>query len=203
LALKAIMVDVDGVVVRHPDPKGWAVNLEADLGLRVEDLEEAFFRPHFEEVVRGRAPLHERLGPVLATIAPHLTCETLCAYWFEQDSWVDHDLLGQLAEVRARGIELHLATVQEHQRAAYLWTQLGLKDYFDAMHYSAAMGCAKPEPEFYAAIETVTGFAPYEMFYIDDRATCIEAARSCGWPAAVWTGRSRLADLMATCGCTV
>jgi len=164
MAVKAIMVDVDGVIVRHPHPKGWAANLEADLGLRIEDLETAFFRPHFQDVACGRATLRERLGPVLATIAPHLTYETLRTYWFE--------------------------------RAAYLWTHLRLKDHFDAMHYSAAIGHAKPDPEFYAAIEAATGFAPNELFYIDDREICVEAARSRGWPAAVWTGKNRLADLL-------
>jgi putative hydrolase of the HAD superfamily len=197
VALKALMVDVDGVVVRHPDPKGWAANLEADLGLRIEDLQAAFFQPHFQDVACGRATLHERLGPVLETIAPHLTCETLCTYWFEQDSWLDHDLLEQLAEVREQGIQLHLATVQEHERANYLWTQMGLNDRFDGMHYSAAIGHAKPEPEFYAAIEAMTGYAPHELFYIDDRTTCVEAARSRGWAAEIWTGNDQLADLIA------
>ncbi|HEY9233476.1 MULTISPECIES: HAD-IA family hydrolase [Phenylobacterium] len=196
-----MMIDVDGVIVAHPDPRGWSVNLERDLGLKVEVLQEKFFAPNFEDIVHGRAALRERLAPVLAEIAPHLTCDQLCDYWFRADSHLDHELLAELAEVRARGVELHLATVQEHERAAYLWETMGLKDRFDAMHYAAALGHAKPAPGFYAEIEARTGFAPQDLFFIDDKAANVEAARARGWKAAVWTtGRQRLADLLAEAG---
>ena len=194
------MVDVDGVIVAHPDPKGWSVNLERDLGLRVEELQARFFAPHFGDIVHGRAALRDRLAPVLAEIAPHLNCDQLCAYWFENDSHLDHDLLDQLTEVRGRGVALHLATVQEHERAAYLWDTVGLKDRFDAIHYAAALGHAKPAREFYVEIETRTGLAPADIFFIDDKAANVEAAQARGWKAAVWTGRQRLADLLAEAG---
>lgn len=194
------MVDVDGVIVRHPDPKGWSVNLEADLGLRTEVLQAAFFKHHWDDIARGRAALRERLAPVLADIAPNLTCDQLCDYWFEQDSNLDLDLLDQLAVVRSQGIQVHLATVQEHERADYLWTRMELHARFDAMHFAAAIGYVKPEPAFYAAIESTTGFLPHELFFIDDRAANVEAARSRGWYAETWTGNDRLADLLVRYG---
>lgn len=191
------MVDVDGVIVVHPDPKGWAANLERDLGLSIEDLQEKFFAPNFDDIVHGRVALRDRLAPVLAQIAPHLSCDQLCAYWFENDSHLDHDLLDELAAQRARGVKLHLATVQEHERAAHLWNDMGLKDRFDAIHYAADLGHAKPADGFYAKIEARTGFAPADLFFIDDKPANVEAARARGWKAAVWTGRDRLADLIA------
>ena len=194
------MVDVDGVIVAHPDPKGWSANLERDLGLKVEALQEKFFALHFGDIIHGRAALRERLGPVLEQIAPHLTCDQLCAYWFENDSHLDHDLLDQLAALRARGVELHLATVQEHERATYLWETMALKERFDAIHYAADLGHAKPSPEFYAVIEARTGLAPADIFFIDDKVPNVEAARARGWKAALWTGEQRLADLLAEAG---
>lgn len=190
------MVDVDGVVVVHPDPGGWSANLERDLGLKIEDLQDRFFAPNFHDIIHGHAKLRERLAPVLAQIAPHLTCDQLCDYWFENDSHLDHGLLEQLAAFRAQGIALHLATVQEHERAAYLWDGMGLKHHFDAMHYAADLGHAKPAPAFYAAIEARTGFAPADLFFIDDKAANVEAAQARGWRAALWTGQDRLADLI-------
>ncbi|WP_374579484.1 HAD-IA family hydrolase [Phenylobacterium sp.] len=190
--MKALMVDVDGVVVVHPEPGGWATHLERDLGLSKAALQAAFFAPHFDDVIHGRAALRERLAPVLEEIAPHLTCDELCAYWFREDAHLDHDLLDQLAQQRAAGIAVHLATVQEHERAAYLWETMALKDRFDAIHYAADLGHAKPAPEFYAAIEARTGYAPADIFFIDDKAANVEAARARGWNAAVWTGQDRL-----------
>ena len=83
--------------------------------------------------------------------------------------------------VRASGLQLHLATVQEHRRADYLWTTLGLRDRFDGLHHSAAVGFAKPDPAYFAAVEARTGFAADELLLIDDSPHNIEAAKLAGW----------------------
>ena len=197
--MKALMVDVDGVVIRTP-VGGWAADMEADLGISAADLQALFFKPHWPDVVLGKADLHERLAPMLAEHAPHLTSHQLAAYWFEKDGHLDDVLLTDLAALRLQGVQLHLATVQEHHRAAYLWTTLGLMDRFDAIHYSAALGAKKPDPAFYAAVESKTGYAPEELFLIDDTAANIEAARAAGWGAALWDGTVDLRSLLDRIG---
>ncbi|HWF00416.1 MAG TPA: HAD-IA family hydrolase [Caulobacteraceae bacterium] len=196
MAIRALMVDVDGVLLRHPEAGGWAAHLERDLGLSPALLQSAFFAPHFDAVVRGQAGLHERLGPVLARIAPHLTSRRLADYWFEHDYHPDEALGSELARLRGGGLAVHLATVQEHERAHFLWTIKGLKGRFDAIHYAAELGCCKPEPTFYEAIEQRTALAPGEIAFIDDRQANIDAARTRGWRARLWTGQERLADLL-------
>ena len=197
MTIKALMVDVDGVIVVHPHPLGWSVNLERDLGLAREILQSAFFEPLFMDVLLGRLALRDSLAPVLQQIAPHLTCDQLIQYWFEHDSNLNHDLLRQLGGVRLRGLKLHLATVQEHERAHFLWHKLGLKGLFDAMHYAADIGWAKPTPAFFAEAERRSGFRPDEIFFIDDKIENIEAGRNRGWLAEVWTGDQQLDDLLA------
>jgi putative hydrolase of the HAD superfamily len=194
--VKALMVDVDGVLI-VPRLGGWAADLEADLGVSKADLADQFFAVHWEDVVLGKAGLHQRLGPVLARFAPHLTSHQLAAYWFAKDSVVDYQLLDDLALVRARGVQVHLATVQEHERAAYLWNTLRFRDDFDAMHYAADLGATKSDPAFYAAVEARTGFAAADLVLIDDTLTNVGAARAAGWRAALWTGGARLADLLS------
>ena len=189
------MLDVDGVLIK-PRPGGWAVDIEADLGLSRAALAEHFFAVHWDDVVMGRAGLHERLGPVLAKIAPHLTSERLAAYWFEKDAILDQTLLDDLARLRPTGVVLHLATVQEHLRADYLWTNLGFRERFDAMHYAADLGCGKPDSAFFAKVEERTRLAPSEMLLIDDRQENVEAARAAGWRGLHWTGEQRLADVL-------
>jgi len=189
------MLDVDGVLIT-PRPGGWAVDMERDLGLSRAALVEHFFAVHWDDVVMGRAGLHERLAPVLAKIAPHLTSERLATYWFEKDAILDERLLDDLAQVRTRGMALHLATVQEHLRAEYIWTTLGFCERFDAMHYAADLGCGKPDPAFFAKVGERTGLAPGEMLLIDDKLENVEAARCAGWGGLHWTGERRLADLL-------
>jgi putative hydrolase of the HAD superfamily len=195
-----LMVDVDGVVIVHPDPKGWSARLEADLGLSPERLQDAFFAPHWNDIIHGRAALHDRLAPVLAEIAPHLTAQALTDYWFREDAHLDHGLLEQLAVARAGGVRLHLATVQEHERARFLWSDLGFRDRFDALHYSADLGAAKPNRAFFEAAQARAGCSGAEIAFIDDKPANIEAAQALGWKAALWTGQRPLAEVLAKAG---
>ncbi len=190
------MVDVDGVLIAHPDGRGWNVHLERDLGLSAASLQAEFFEPHWDDVVRGRASLRDRLAPALNAIAPHLSADTLIDYWFRNDAHLNPGLFTELASVRARGIEVHLATVQEHERAYFLWEKLDFRSKFDGIHYAAALGCSKPEADFYKRIEARTGFAPHELFFIDDRIANVEGAIMCGWAAALWTGNATLWSLL-------
>ena len=64
------------------------------------------------------------------------------------------------------------------------------------MHYAADIGWAKPAAEFFKAVETRSGFSSEEIFFIDDKVDNVEAARRCGWRAAVWTGESTVEQLL-------
>jgi putative hydrolase of the HAD superfamily len=194
---RAIMVDVDGVLIVHPHAQGWSANLEHDLGVSAAALQEVFFKPHWDDVVRGRAILRERLAPALAALAPTVSCDELIAYWFSNDNHIDSRLLRELRTIRSAGVEVHLATVQEHERAKYLWESMGFCRDFDGMHYAAALGLSKPAAGFYRAIEAQTSLSPDAIFFIDDKLANVEGARECGWTAAHWTGERTLRDLIA------
>ncbi|TWH85489.1 HAD family hydrolase [Novosphingobium taihuense] len=190
------MVDVDGVLIAHPHLKGWSVNLEIDLGISPAALHERFFRREWDDVVHGRAALRDRLAPALAEIAPAALPDDLIAYWFSNDAHVDHRLLAELQHLRREGLELHLATVQEHERAKYIWDNLGLRETFDSIHYSAALGYSKPDHAFYGAVESASRLSPDAIFFIDDKIENVAAAKECGWTAALWTGHETVRDLM-------
>ncbi len=196
MRFKALMVDVDGVVIVHPEPGGWSTHLERDLGLSPSLLQSAFFAPHWPDIILGRAGLRERLAPVLAEMAPELDAGRLIRYWFEKDAHLDHGLLAQLAPIRAGGVKLFLATVQEHECASYIWDELSLKQHFDGIHYAAELGFAKPEARFFRSVSERSGFSPAEIFFIDDKQANVEAARLEGWSAALWDGTRSLASLM-------
>lgn len=168
-APRTILIDVDGVLIVHADPQGWSRHLERDLAIPVDALQAHFFTRDWAEVIDGRAPLRERLEPVLHRLWPQITYDRLTRYWFDHDSPVDEALLGEIAAVRAGGVEVHLVTNQEHERAHYLWHDLGWRERFDGLHYSADLGAAKPDPAFYALVEQRLGIAPQQLLFIDDR----------------------------------
>jgi len=197
MTIRAIMVDVDGVLIIHPDERGWSANLERDIGIVAASLQADFFAPHWDDVVHGRASLRDCLSPYLQKAKPQLTCDELIDYWFRNDAHLNRSLLVELASLRAGGTKIHLATVQEHERARYLWDDLDFRSQFDGLHYAAELGFSKPDARFYRSIEIRTGFAPHELFFIDDKLANVEGARACGWSARQWTGETSLRALLA------
>jgi putative hydrolase of the HAD superfamily len=196
IRLTALMVDVDGVLIRRLDGKRWDSDLLADLGVDPVDLDAVFFRPHFDDVLSGRADLTDRLEQVLPSIAAHVPAQDLIDYWFAHDASLDEVLLADLDQARRAGLAVHLATVQEHQRAVYLWNTLGLRRHFDGMHYAADLGARKFDSGFYTTIEYRTGFAPRQICLIDDRVENVAMAASAGWKAFHWSPSSRLDQVL-------
>ncbi|MGA0602954.1 HAD family hydrolase [Caulobacter sp. KR2-114] len=197
MTARALMMDVDGVLVTRLRPGWrWDADMEADLGVKPDDLQQAFFARYFRPIVLGQEPLEPWLAKALAEIAPHVTAQRMMAYWFEKDAVLDHQLLADLEGYRARGIELHLATIQEHNRATHLWEALRFKDRFDGLHHSAAVGFAKPDPDYYAATQRRVGLPAAELLLVDDSERNVEAALAAGWQARHWTGERRLAEVL-------
>jgi len=195
--VKALMMDVDGVLVTRLRPGWrWDADLEADLGVKPDDLQQAFFARYFRPIVLGQESLEPWLAKALAEIAPQVTAQQMMAYWFEKDAVLDHQLLADLEAYRARGLQLHLATVQEHNRAEHLWERLDFKHRFDGLHHSAAVGFAKPDPDYYAATERRVGLPPEALLLVDDSERNVDAARAAGWQARHWTGEHRLAEVL-------
>jgi len=198
MAGKVLMMDVDGVLVsgRPTDGRHLFAELEADLGLSPDRLRETFFTPYWEAIVTGREGLTERLAPVLATIAPKVSAERLIAYWFENDSRVDHAVLSAVKRYRDRGVPVFLATNQEHLRADYLMRKVGLGAHVDGIIYSAALGYRKPDAQFFERAASVARAAPEDIVLVDDTLANVEAARRNGWHAVHWTGAGELAELL-------
>ncbi len=197
--INGLMIDVDGVLVcgRPSDGKPWASFIESDLGFSVEDLQREFFTPHWNDIVIGQCNLIDQLKPALAKIAPHVCYDDFTAYWFEHDARLNVGLLAEIEEQRGIGKKVYLATNQEHARAAYLMDELGLGNHCDGIFYSAAMGCRKPEKEFFAKAATLSGLSPSQLPLIDDTLANVSAARVSGWNAAQWFEGSSLADALS------
>jgi len=189
------MMDVDGVLVRRPGGRPWHAALHRDLGIDPGELDRQFFRAHFDDVLAGRADLFDRLDAVLPRLGT-VSAPELVDYWFAHDATLDDALLDDLAQARARGVDLQLATVQEHHRARYLWETLGLRHLFTAMHYAADVGHRKGDAAFYRVVESRTGRLPHEHCLVDDDPGNVDAARRAGWHAHLWTPTSRLADVL-------
>lgn len=90
---------------------------------------------------------------------------------------------------------------------AELWEQFRpIAPVFDHMREIVVSGCekcVKPDPAIYAVMEERAarhGFAPGELFFIDDRAENIAAAKARGWHGHVFAGAEPLTKELAALG---
>lgn len=198
--IRALMVDVDGVLVhgRPADGLRWDTDLQADLGIHPDDLLRVLFHADdWRDIVIGRRDLKDALERALPQVAPNVPVQTFLDYWFAMDARINESLLAELRELRAKGLVLHLATNQEHHRARYLMNDLGIAAHVDGIFYSAALGCRKPDREFFEQVTAALGFTPAEIAFIDDAEQNVDAARRHGWRAMHWTGYRSLSEEMA------
>ncbi len=201
--IRALVFDVDGVLVTGHREKGgwWHADMEEDLGLDPELFQRTFFTEQWADIVCGRLAIEQPLTQTLADIAPHLNLEAFLNYWFRRDSGLNQDLISALEELRRRhNLGFSIATNQEHRRADYLWRVLELEHHFDAIHYSADIGHAKPSGEFFAGVEDRTGFDGPHLLFFDDQERNVQAARERGWQAHVWTGMETFEEALLTHG---
>ena len=189
MQIKALMLDVDGVLVngRPEDGRHWQTSIERDLGVSADTLHDTFFGPHWDHIVVGRTGLMEHVGTVLREIAPQVDPRAFVAYWFHNDSRLAESLLPELSLVRSAGIRVYLATNQEHLRAAFLMDTLRLADHVDGIFYSARLGARKPEREFFDRVREEVGLGGEEILLVDDSRSNTDAAREAGWQAIHWT----------------
>lgn len=195
------MLDVDGVLVsgRPTDGKVWTDLLLQDLGIAPDALVREFFAKDWQDVVTGKCDLRPALSKALQRLDINITAEALISYWFEMDSRFMDPVLTDCRMIREQGVQVYLATNQEHQRARYLMHTLGLQDEVDGIIYSAEVGFQKPHIKFFDHAADVTGYAPHALLLVDDTLANIDCARHAGWRAVYWDGRERLLDIVESC----
>ncbi|WP_339114103.1 HAD-IA family hydrolase [Thioclava sp. GXIMD2076] len=184
--MRCLMLDVDGVIVTHRKGGAWTDGLAQDMGIHPDRLKALLFRQHWEDIVTGRADLHE----VLEAVLPHLTrspdARAFMEYWFSHDTYLDQAVLAACDTLRRRGCRIYLATNQEHHRARHLMHDKGLADHVDGMVYSAALGLRKPEAGFFSLAAQQVGCPPDGLLLVDDTRANVTAARRAGWKACHW-----------------
>ena len=202
-----IFFDVDGVLIDgwHAKPefrRPWDATIEEDLGIDREAFREKFFGPlganraAIHACIRGERDLKEALAETLPAVGYAGPADAFMRYWFEKDSNINGMVMSAVKRLaRNPDVELYLATGQEHYRAAYLWDELGFKEHFKDIFYSARLGHLKNAVEFYLAINQALRIRPDERpLFFDDREDSVSLAREAGWDACLF---DTAADLLA------
>lgn len=181
------VVDVDGVLV-DADNNAWQRPVCAAAGITPRQLRD-FFRTDWHDCVEGRCDTAQVLSRWLERWGATCDAETFIAAWHRQDAALNRPLLARLAAWRVEGARLLLATNQDHRRAAYLWSTLGLGETFEAMIHSAAVGARKPDVAFWQVVADRIGpHEPEDVVVIDDNAENLAGAAPFEWRTHHFTG---------------
>lgn len=200
--MTVLVLDVDGVVVLgHPGGGRWDKNLFDDLQIAPERLQERFFRPHWRAIAEGEADMLHMLARVWPELDSPASPRALVDYWFANDSRLNDGLLDEVGAWRARGNRAFLGTVQEHHRARYLWSTLGLGGHFDGMLYSADLGAAKPKAAFFERAQArLPARTVGDVVFLDDSIRNVEAAAAFGWRARHYAALDDLRAALSDAG---
>ncbi|MFK4089131.1 HAD-IA family hydrolase [Kribbella sp. NPDC020789] len=199
--ISTVLFDADGVVQRGTHD--WAARLHSMVehdgegfvaDLMVSEHPALVGKEEFPEAVAGvlrrwnvTVPLEEALEPW---------------HWFEAEPVVV-ELIQQL---RAAGINCHLATNQHAYRRAVMHDERGYGAWFDQSFYSCDLGLRKPDAAYFRAILSATGAPASSVLFLDDLAVNVEGARSVGINAEVYdlaTGTDALTELLRRYGLPV
>jgi putative hydrolase of the HAD superfamily len=188
-----LVLDIDGVITQPASD--WPQKLKEAFGIDAEVLIRDFFEnPEFGRVLAGRldlyVALHEWLEP--QGLADRL--HELVAFWLDNESVVDREVLAMADGWRKRtGGRVFAASNQEHHRAAFLRDHAGLGGHVDEIVYSAALGVCKPERVFFTNAQARMGVTVAQsILFVDDRTANVDGARMSGWRAMLYRGRDSL-----------
>jgi len=193
-----LVLDIDGVII-HSAPD-WPAKLQATFGLSADELVSGFFEsPLFAQVLQGRLDVHVALHEWLEPQGLADRVQEFVGFWLENDGTVDREVLAMADAWRDRtGGRVFAASNQEHHRAVFLRDHRGLGAHFDEIVYSAALGVCKPDRVFFTNAQArMAVTAARAILFVDDRPANVDAARMCGWRAALYRGRESLARVLA------
>ncbi|QDZ10738.1 HAD-IA family hydrolase [Devosia ginsengisoli] len=190
---RAVFFDVDGVLVHgmHARPelsRRWDTALLADMGVDPERFTQEFiFGVFIKKVIVGKMSVIEALERHLPSLGYKGSPMVFHHYWLMQDSVLNQPLLDHIRVLRAQpDIRLFIATNQEHLRATWLWSHLGLSELFDDIFYSARAGIRKPEKGFFDFIDQRIGPQAEPPLFFDDTPKVIQGASAHGWEAVLF-----------------
>jgi putative hydrolase of the HAD superfamily len=181
----AVLWDADGVLQRVPG--GVEESMRPALEGRVEDVEGFLEAAYWAErpALSGEVSWLDVLPELLERWGIGDSYDDVVRIWLSiEPVAATHELLRALREA---GLRCYLATNQAEHRGIHMRDELGYAALFDGAFYSYEMGVAKPDPAYFRFIVEALQVPPGELLFLDDRLDNVEAARSVGLRAEVWS----------------
>ncbi|MCG9895120.1 MAG: HAD-IA family hydrolase [Fimbriimonadaceae bacterium] len=177
-----LLLDVDGVLLTPPEWFGVKITQQAPVAGR------ALFSGPFQAATRGEIDLADSLGPVLQELGRTQSPTEFLDEWHRSEDVRNEPVWELVRQVRPRFERVLLATNQERHRLRHLLDSTRLGSLVDGDVASCTVGCRKPDPAFYAAVQSLLNAPPERLWFVDDSEENVESARQAGWNAHLYAG---------------
>ncbi len=181
-APEAVIFDIGNVLIRW-DPDQLYRQLVPDPAARRALFETVDLEGMNDAVDRGQ-PFRET---IYATAERYPEHRDLIRAW--HDRWIEMaspaipESWALLRRLRGEGIPVFALSNFGRESFAYAETVYPELAEFDRRFISGHLGCIKPDPRIYQIVEEESGLAGPALFFTDDRADNIDAARTRQWQA--------------------
>lgn len=206
--IKAILFDVDGVLIRPPHY--FSKELELKGYKKAEEGLNAYYRgkDHLQ-CLDGRADSRKLIMPYLKNFGWEYSADEYLEQQFAfERRYLDKGLISIVASLRAQGLNCYLATDQEKYRAQYLLESMDFKSVFDASFISCFVHGRKSQDRFWEKVinelkKMPAGIEPDEIAFFDDIQENIDTASTFGVKAFLFEIMSKFREDMALLGFNV
>ena len=196
--INIIILDTDGIVVHRE--MYFSQRFSQTFGVPPEKVLR-FFKNEFQLCLTGKADLKEELSKYTPEWGWTKSVDDLLMFWFENENTIDQKILEHIQTLRKKGVCSYIDTNNEKYRAAYLFDNLGLKQFFDGTFSSAQLGCLKPQQEFWSAIHDALGKPnKADVLVWDDDHEHVEAAKLFGFHAERYSDFDTFTNRMSSFG---
>jgi putative hydrolase of the HAD superfamily len=195
VTVTTVLWDADGVLQRVPG--GFEESMRPAIERYVDDVDAFLAEAYVEErpCLTGERSWVEVLPGLLERWGMADAYEEILGVWLSIEPV---DVARELVSaVRSVGYRCCLATNQDRTRGRFMHDALGYEQLLDGAFYSYELGLAKPDLPYFTTIVERLDVRPEQVMFVDDNAANVEAARSVGLEAEVWSYREDVSVLRA------
>ncbi|MEM9433574.1 MAG: HAD family phosphatase [Pseudomonadota bacterium] len=120
--------------------------------------------------------------------------------WIEMAQPVIEHTVHLMRALSQRGVPVYALSNFGVDSFSYAESKYPFLAEFDRRFISGHLGMTKPNPLIYKTVEKESNLPPKALFFADDRADNIAAARKRGWQTHLFEGPSGLADELVSRG---
>ena len=196
MAIKALLIDIDGVLLHQRD-RYFSETLQEYTGAAPEDIL-PFFQTIYPEIAVGKRSLEVEIEPMLSQWNWTGDVLSFLEFWYSHEGAPHEEVIAYFAQLRKRGLACYLASDHTDFRARQLETILNIRERYDGAFFSCHLGHTKGNPAFYKSVLETISLSQDEILFIDDDHSNAAVAKGLGIQSIHYIGLEKLQEALKT-----